>query len=142
MTRADCMPGGARYQRPCTIPCRHNLTIDAVARRRPGRPTKVVRDASQSFALDVADEGRHNLVTVGRLIGVTRERVRQIEAMALARMRQDMERLGFDLGDILHAQGALAAAQGESMDALGRNREKLREYNRRYIAKKLAAGGR
>ena len=41
----------------------------------------------ETCALDVADRGGVTLEEVGRIVGITRERVRQIEVMALERAR-------------------------------------------------------
>jgi DNA-directed RNA polymerase sigma subunit (sigma70/sigma32) len=38
--------------------------------------------------LDVADEGVHTLEEVGNIFGLTRERVRQILAAAIAKLRR------------------------------------------------------
>jgi len=40
-----------------------------------------------SCALDVAEDGPKTLAQVGEILGVTRERVRQIEEMAIAKAR-------------------------------------------------------
>jgi len=47
--------------------------------------------ADASCALDVADRGGATLEEVGALINVTRERVRQIEVMALAHLAEQRE---------------------------------------------------
>lgn len=47
-----------------------------------------------SCALDVADEGGLTHEAVGRTMNVTRERVRQIEASALVRVRRRMDAPG------------------------------------------------
>lgn len=44
-------------------------------------------DASVSCALDVADSGEHTLTEIGALLGVCRERARQIEESALEKLR-------------------------------------------------------
>jgi hypothetical protein len=144
MKRADCMPGGALYARPCPYTsCRHHLTNMG---RRSGRQPTVTRDESQSCALDVAEEGRQKLVTIGNLLGMTRERVRQIEAQALAHARRVAKRLDLDLGAIIaRPEHHLAAAEDgaskdDVIDTRGRSRDKLRQYHERWAAKKRAGG--
>ena len=60
-------------------PKRVNMQIDRLLRE--------IRDDQPSCALDVAAEGGVTLERVGKILGITRERVRQIERNALARMR-------------------------------------------------------
>lgn len=72
-TRADCLPGGRNAARPCRwLTCRHSLAADG--------------STGESCVLDVADQGGVTLVEVGDLLGVTRERARQIEAQALRKL--------------------------------------------------------
>jgi hypothetical protein len=44
--------------------------------------------------LDVADRGEHTLEEIGQLLGVTRERVRQIELAALFKLRNQLPAVG------------------------------------------------
>ena len=63
--------------RPCPwLKCRHHIWTDVSKKR--DLPV-------HSCALDVADEGPHTLEQLGELLGLTRERMRQIEEMALHR---------------------------------------------------------
>jgi DNA-directed RNA polymerase sigma subunit (sigma70/sigma32) len=43
---------------------------------------------SDSCALDVAERGRHTQVVIGRLLGITKQRVEQIERIALAKLAE------------------------------------------------------
>jgi hypothetical protein len=52
-------------------------------------------DPAASCALDIANGGATSLVSVGRLLNLTRERVRQLEDIALAKLRAVTE--GLDL---------------------------------------------
>lgn len=89
--RSECVTG----PRPCPhYRCRYHLwVVHERAGRRDRRwrvPEPVVRQHSpETCALDVVDRepdgaGR---VTVGRLLGLTKERVRQIEERALAKLQ-------------------------------------------------------
>lgn len=74
-TRGDCADG----PRPCPYAhaCRYGLALP------PGM------DSVSNCALDHAEaEGGMTLEEVGELLGVTRERVRQIEKRALSRLRE------------------------------------------------------
>ena len=84
-TRGEC----ADVVRPCPfVSCRHNHAVDVnasggIVERGP---------AAESCALDVADAGPHTLEEVGEILGIVRERVRQIEERAVARLgrREEM----------------------------------------------------
>ncbi len=95
ITRGDC----ERVARPCPHgACRYHLAKD---RERALRRTKlVVIDDRDSCALDVADRGPSTLAEVGAIIGVTRERTRQLEDVALARLQGRLPHAAF-----AHAEG-------------------------------------
>lgn len=89
--RSECVTG----PRPCHhYGCRYHLWVvrDRAGRRGRGWrvPEPVVRQHSpETCALDVVDSAPDGVgrVTVGRLLGLTRERVRQIEEAALAKLQ-------------------------------------------------------
>lgn len=85
-TRGDCIDG----PRPCPhVTCRHHIA------------TEVGLVGPESCSLDVADRGPHTLDDVGTVMGFTRERIRQYEAMAMANFKAAMagcaERAGVEL---------------------------------------------
>lgn len=116
LSRGDCADG----PRPCPwLRCRHHLLIEdeLIGRERlertpewlPGhRVHPAARNAPtleaalqalpESCALDVAGRGDHTLGEVGRILGVSRERARQLEAVALTKLRHaaTVRRLGRD----------------------------------------------
>ena len=50
-------------------------------------PGKEPWELAETCALDVADEGGRTLEAVGELVGLTRERIRQVEMRALDKIR-------------------------------------------------------
>ncbi len=84
-TRAEC----SEFARPCPyVSCRHHLYLDVT----PTGAIKVifpdieVEDMTESCALDVADRGGAKVEEVADAMNLTRERVRQLEAQARARV--------------------------------------------------------
>lgn len=87
-TRAGCIDG----PRPCpAIGCKHHLRVDATASVQTGgrrrRVLPLLTDMLETCALDVASRGGVTLEEVGDILGVVRERVRQIEAEALRKLK-------------------------------------------------------
>jgi hypothetical protein len=85
-TRAECVEG----PRPCPyVSCKHHLYIDVSPRTgaiKLNFPDIEVWDMGESCALDVADRGGTTLEDVGAIMNLTRERIRQVEVKALAKL--------------------------------------------------------
>ena len=85
-TRGDCAQG----ERPCPfVSCRHHLYLDVFVRTgaiKLNFPDLEVWEMVESCTLDVADRGGTTLEDAADLMNVTRERIRQIEVTALARL--------------------------------------------------------
>jgi hypothetical protein len=85
-TRAECADG----PRPCPfVSCKHHLFIDVSPRTgaiKLNFPDLEVWDLGESCALDVADRGGTTLEDVGAIMNLTRERIRQVEVKALAKL--------------------------------------------------------
>jgi hypothetical protein len=85
-TRAECADG----PRPCPyVSCQHHLFLDVSARTgaiKLNFPDLEVWDMNETCALDVADRGGTTLEDVGAIMNLTRERIRQVEVKALAKL--------------------------------------------------------
>ncbi|MCC6217375.1 MAG: DNA-binding protein [Polyangiaceae bacterium] len=96
-TRSECAEG----PRPCPhVGCKHHLYLDVSPRTgaiKLNFPDLEPWELEQSCALDIADGGGATLEDVGAIMNLTRERVRQLEIMALARLGTlaDMRALRF-----------------------------------------------
>jgi hypothetical protein len=92
-TRADCE--GA--QRPCPfVSCAHHLYLDVSGRTgaiKLNMPDLEPWELRESCTLDVADRGGATLEDVGEVINLTRERVRQYEVKAKAKIAPAMSRV-------------------------------------------------
>lgn len=86
-TRADCKDG----LRPCPfVLCRHHLYLDvnrSTGALKVNFPDIDFQDLADSCSLDVADKGGNTLEQVGNIMGLTRERIRQIEVRGLINLR-------------------------------------------------------
>ncbi len=86
-TRGDCVDG----ERPCPwVACRHHLALDVQPETgsiKLNFPHIEPGELPESCSLDVAERGPQTLDAVGKLLNVTRERLRQIETVALRRLR-------------------------------------------------------
>lgn len=111
-TRADC----ASVQRPCPyLSCKHNLYLDVSARTgsiKMNFPDLEVDQMVESCALDVADRGGTSLEEVGAAMNLTRERVRQLENSAMAKLNAVSDT--FELRDFID----IAPAKGEKPSVL------------------------
>lgn len=85
-TRAECADG----VRPCPyVSCRHHLYLDVnpeTGSIKLNFPDLEPDEIEHSCALDVADEGGRTLEAVGKIVNLTRERIRQVETRALLRI--------------------------------------------------------
>ncbi len=84
-TRRDCVDG----PRPCPfVGCRHHLYLDVTegGELKLNFPGLEPDELEVSCSLDVADTGWALLEEVGAVMGVTAERVRQLEFVALRKM--------------------------------------------------------
>jgi hypothetical protein len=94
-TRSECIEG----LRPCPfVSCKHHLFIDVSARTgaiKLNFPDLEAWEMNESCALDVADRGGTTLEDVGAIMNLTRERIRQVEVKALAKLESlnDMDAL-------------------------------------------------
>lgn len=87
LTRGDC-EGGAR---PCPwVSCAHHLYLDVLPSGsiKFNFPELEPWELRETCALDVADRGGETLEAVGRLLSLTRERVRQVEQVACRKVRR------------------------------------------------------
>jgi hypothetical protein len=93
--RAECVDG----PRPCPfVSCEYHLFVDVSPRTgaiKLNFPDLEVWELTESCALDVADRGGTTLEDVGAIMNLTRERIRQVEVKALAKLEalRDMNAL-------------------------------------------------
>lgn len=85
-TRGECVNG----PRPCPyVSCKHHLYLDVSPKTgaiKLNFPDIEVEEMTESCALDVADRGGTTLEEVGAIMNLTRERIRQLEVKALAKL--------------------------------------------------------
>jgi hypothetical protein len=90
-TRGECKDG----IRPCPfVSCKYHLYLDVnpvTGTLKLNFPGMEVWEMPFSCALDVADMGGRTLEDVGQILNMTRERVRQLEASALKKIRAFIE---------------------------------------------------
>jgi hypothetical protein len=135
LTRSDCSAGGFKHVRPCPIPCRHR--IDVVHNDAHVYPDD--REPHESCALDVADRGPHALHEIGAIIGVTRERIRQIEAIALRKLKRAAKKHDFDLGDLLPVRRSAMEelSMGERVHLSSRECDEINQKCDEYMKRRV-----
>lgn len=89
-TRGECR----ETERPCPfVACKYHLYLD-VTPKGSCKATFADKEPWELYpccALDVAEEGEHTLEEVGEILGVTRERIRQIESAAEEKLEKKEE---------------------------------------------------
>jgi len=118
-TRGDCK-GQAR---PCPfVTCQHHLYRIAVlqAQDRSAHAGKEPWQLPETCTLDVADKGGMTLEEVGQILGVTRERVRQLEERGLERAARNARRRKMDFEEIADRSGGAAEDFAPYTHARGR----------------------
>ena len=90
-TRGDCRDG----LRPCPfVGCKYHLYLDVnpdTHSIKKNFPHKDVWELDDTCALDVAERGGLTLEEVGELLNLTRERIRQMEAVGVKRLSMNIE---------------------------------------------------
>ncbi|HMJ51053.1 MAG TPA: sigma factor-like helix-turn-helix DNA-binding protein [Polyangiaceae bacterium] len=85
-SRSECVEG----IRPCPfVSCKHHLFLDVSSRTgaiKLNFPDLEVWEMNETCALDIADRGGTTLEEVGAIMNLTRERIRQVEVKALAKL--------------------------------------------------------
>ncbi|TXD38022.1 DNA-binding protein [Lujinxingia vulgaris] len=82
-------------ERPCPyVSCKYHLYLDVnphTGSIKLNFPGLEVWELSETCALDVADRGGITLEEVGELLNLTRERIRQVEATGLEKLRDEYD---------------------------------------------------
>lgn len=126
-TRSECKGG----PRPCPyISCKHHLYVDVSPRTgaiKLNFPDLEVWELNESCALDIADHGGTTLEDVGAIMNLTRERIRQVEVKALAKLEalSDMETLRDYVDEGPVGKRRLPKISQEELDPKVRSRAKL-----------------
>lgn len=113
-TRADCVDA----PRPCPwYSCRHHVGLEVA---QDGGiqyvPPEQLEELPYSCALDAAERDGMTLEEVGDVFGVSRERIRQVESMALVRALKPARQIG---ARPLHAEHVTIWDELETMERLG-----------------------
>lgn len=120
VTRGDCK-GQAR---PCPfVSCADHVYPIAVMEARRGSPFYGLEpwQLPETCTLDVADRGGATLEEVGAILGITRERIRQIEEKALARMKLTARRHRMDFEEPIDQRSHAASDVAPFSNARGKD---------------------
>jgi hypothetical protein len=102
-TYADCQRRGLGDTKPCPYAsCKHHLAVDVDPDRgslKLNFPDREAHEAPSTCALRNAERGGMTLDDVGAAMNLTRERVRQLEVDALAKLARAARRMGVE-GDL------------------------------------------
>jgi hypothetical protein len=98
-TRGDCVNG----IRPCPfVSCKHHLYLDVSSKTggiKVNFPDLQPDELEHSCSLDIADRGGETLEEVGAIMNIVRERVRQLETKAIAKIARKFKPLLGELAD-------------------------------------------
>ena len=93
-TRADCRG----HTRPCPwVACKHHLYLDinpTTGSIKINFPDLEPWELQHTCALDVAEAGALTLEQIGAITNLTRERIRQVEALGLSKLATQSRRFG------------------------------------------------
>ncbi len=93
-TRAECR----QQQGPCPwVACKHHLYLDinpCTGSIKLNFPDLEPWELAHTCALEVAEAGARTLEQVGEITNLTRERVRQVESIGLAKLKSSARRNG------------------------------------------------
>jgi len=111
-TRGDCSEG----LRPCPyVGCKYHLYLDVnqeTGSLKLNHPDKEVWELEETCALDVAERLGSTLDGVGKLVNLSRERIRQLErrmAVLIAELDKDNDNLlEWYYSKIVHREGAVS----------------------------------
>lgn len=110
-TRAECVDA----PRPCPyVGCRHHLALDVSPNGSIAFFFDDPSEMSDTCSLDVADRGEHTLGEIADILGVSRERIRQVEEATIKRLGRTP--IGKSLRDYEHHE--LGQAPG-TWDVMG-----------------------
>lgn len=110
----------------------HSASLQAISLRMKNfepwaeDAAEAIARADHTCALDVADAGQHTLAEIGEVLGITRERVRQIEHIALDKLRRaggtakDLREAARGRRDLLEADMAGPSSTNETKPLGGR----------------------
>lgn len=91
ITRKDC----ENIPRPCPfVTCRYNLFADDMesGKFKKNFKNKEPDELIVSCALDVADEGEHDLHEISLIVNLSKERIRQITEQALTKIKKEIKK--------------------------------------------------
>jgi hypothetical protein len=114
-TRAECKYG----ERPCPyVRCRYHLALEVKPNGSLSENFHEICEMKETCVLDVAERGENTLEYIGECMNITRERVRQLETDALAKLRTS----DIDMREFVDFIGSAGPQMESYMDYIKYNR--------------------